>query len=170
MEEESVDNVELIRRSPRGLQIQVFTTAIVTLLIGFLGSWLIGIAFGWTSGGGSLASLTMWVVLVLIWAVSTFTLWFDWQIKRYEFSPDALIVHARIGQFGSTQSMYRYESILEVRMAQGFLGKQFNYGDIFLTIPKLNKEVVMNDIENPIRQVATIQKRLGEKGGSAMVV
>lgn len=166
-----MEDVELIRRSPRGLQIQIALTALISIVVGLLGSWLISILFGWTSGGGSLASLIMWIVLGFCWAISTFKLWFDWQIKRYEISPEALIVHAKIGQFGSSQSMYRYESIIAVQMTQGILGKRFGYGDIHLTIPKLDREVILNDIENPITQIAVIQKRLGERrGGSAMIV
>lgn len=153
----------LLKRSSKGLQAQIISSAIAAVLIALLATWLIGKLFGWTPNEGTGLKVLTWVVLVGAWAVMSLKLWFAWNIKRYEIAKDALIVHAKAGKFGTSQTVYRYESIISIRMTQGFLGKRFGYGDVRLTIPKLDGEVVMNDIENPLVQLAEVQKRIGEK-------
>jgi hypothetical protein len=54
-----------------------------------------------------------------------------------------------------------------MRMTQGFLGKRFGYGDVRIKIPMIENEVVMNDIENPVAQLAEVQKRVGERGANS---
>lgn len=151
----------LLKRSPRGLEAQIGISAVVTLVICIFAVWLFGKLFHWTeSGGWRLQALTC-VVLLFIWAGASLKLWYDWKIKRYEIGRDALIVHAKAGKLGTSQTIYRYESIISIRMTQGFLGKQFGYGDIRVTIPKIEQEVVLNDIEHPIEQLEGIQRRMG---------
>ncbi len=151
----------LLKRSPRGLEAQLGISALVTLLICLLAVWLFGRLFHWTeSGGWRLQALTC-IVLFLLWVFAALRLWYSWKIKRYEIGRDALIVHAKAGKLGTAQTIYRYESIISIRMTQGFLGKQFGYGDIRVTIPKLEHEVVMNDIEHPVEQLEEIQRRMG---------
>ncbi|MGB4758725.1 MAG: PH domain-containing protein [Candidatus Saccharimonadales bacterium] len=158
-----MDEKTLLKRSPRGLQAQVISSAVVTLLIGFLSSWLLNKLLGWTDGGGTTAKAITWLILIVMWAGASLKLWYDWKVKRYEIARDALIVHAKAGKLGMAQTIYRYESIISLRMTQGFLGKQFGYGDIRITIPKIDHEVVMNDIERPSDQLLEIQRRLGER-------
>lgn len=100
------------------------------------------------------------------WLVGAGKLWLDWHAKRYEIGKDTLIIHSKAGKFGKSQAVYRYESIISVRMTQGLLGKKFGYGDVWLTIPKLDKEVVMNDIDHPSEQLAEIQGRLAARAVS----
>lgn len=153
----------LIRRSPKGLWAQITTIGVLALLLFIFISWLISLLFGWTaSQGAGLKSLTF-IFFLGAWLVTSFKLWGDWKIKRYEITPDSIIVHAKAGQWGSAQTIYRYESIISVKMTQGFWGKKFNFGDVRLTIPKLDGDVVMNDIENPIEQLSELQKRMGER-------
>lgn len=157
----------LIRRSSKGLQAQIILTGITAVLIALLATWLIGKLFGWTPNEGTWLKSATWILLLLTWAFMSVKLWFAWNIKRYEIAKDALIVHAKAGKFGTSQTVYRYESIISIRMTQGFLGKRFGYGDVRITIPKIDGEVVMSDIENPVAQLAEVQKRMGERSGGA---
>lgn len=158
-----MEHVTELKRNPLGLQIQIILSAVLMIVIGLIASWLFAKLLGWTSRGGSTAETLTWIILALVWVVGSLKVWFDWRVKRYEVSADSLIVHARLGAFGSTQTIYRYESIISIRMTQGFLGKQFGYGDVRVTIPKLDHELVMNDIENPTIQLAEIRKRIDER-------
>lgn len=153
----------LLKRSSKGLQAQVIISGVATLLIALLATWLIAKLFGWTPNEGGILKTLTWVILIGAWAFSSLKLWSDWRIKRYEIAKDALVVHAKAGKWGSSQTIYRYESIISIRMTQGFLGKRFGYGDVRLTIPKLDGEVIMNDIEDPLTQLEEVQKRIGEK-------
>lgn len=151
----------LLKRSARGLEAQIGISAVVTLLICILAVWLFGRLFHWTeSGGWRLQALTC-IVLLFLWIFAAFRLWYTWKVKRYEIGRDALIVHAKAGKFGTSQTIYRYESIISIRMTQGFLGKQFGYGDIRVTIPKIEREVVLNDIERPMEQLEYMRRRMG---------
>lgn len=153
----------LLKRSSKGLQAQIIMSGIATLLIALLATWLIAKLFGWTPNEGTFLKTITWVFLVGAWVITSLRLWATWRIKRYEIAKDALIVHAKAGKWGSSQTIYRYESIISLRMTQGFLGKRFGYGDVRISIPKLENEVVMNDIEQPLEQLAEVQKRIGEK-------
>lgn len=159
-----MENTALLKRSPKGLQAQIILSGIVAFLGALFITWLTGKLFSWTPNQGHILKVITWVVLIGGWAVTALKLWADWSIIRYEIAKDALIVHAKAGKFGTSQTIYRYESIISLRMTQGFLGKQFGYGDVHISIPKLEHDVVMNDIERPLEQLAEIQSRVGERG------
>jgi len=163
-----MEEKELIRRSPLGLRMQIIVGGITAFFIAILVTWLVGFILGWTSSGGATTKRIVWIGLALAWAVGSLKLWFDWKMKRYEITKDSLIVHAKAGKMGSSQTIYRYESIISLRMTQGFLGKRYGYGDVHLTIPKIEGEVVMNDIENPLIQLAEIQKHMANKNQYAV--
>lgn len=155
-----------IKRSQHGMQVQMMLSAVMAILVGLLASWFFERLLGWTTGGGAFMEKVTWVLIGLAWGVSSLKLWFDWKAKRYEIAPDSLIVYARAGKLGSSQTIYRYESIVSARMTQGFLGKQFGYGDVRITIPSIDHEIVMNDIENPTQQLTGLQQRINERSHS----
>jgi hypothetical protein len=163
-----MEQKELIRRSPVGLRMQIVLSGIAALLIGLLATGLFNFLLGWTTGGGATLQRLVWVGLALTWVLGSLKLSFDWKMKRYEITQDSLIVHAKAGKMGSSQTIYRYESIISLRMTQDFLGKRYGYGDVHLTIPKIDGEVVMNDIENPLVQLAEIQKHMANKNEYAV--
>lgn len=163
-----------IKRSPIGLQAQIIVGLLLVGTIGVLASWLFLTILDWTPNDGKLLVIITWAVLLLGWVGGSVFLWFDWRFKRYEIAKDALIVHARLGIWGSTQTLHRYDMIFKVHMVQGFLGRRFGYGDVQLSIPLVEHPIVLNDVEDPMHQMAQIQKRLGEhssgNGVSAGVV
>lgn len=163
-----MEQKELIRRSPVGLRMQIIIGGITALFIALLATWILDFILGWTSSGGATTKRIVWIGLLLAWSIGSVKLWFDWKKKRYEITKDSLIVHAKAGKMGSSQTIYRYESIISLRMTQGFLGKRYGYGDIHLTIPKIEGEVAMNDIENPLAQLARIQKHMANTNQSAV--
>lgn len=153
----------LIKRSAKGLEVQVVAIGVAAVGSALLATWLLARLFALTSSSGVLTIVIVWLVFIGAWALGTAKLWFNWQVKRYEIGKDALIVHSKAGKFGKSQAIYRYESIISMRMTQGLLGKRFGYGDVLLSIPKLDKEVVMSDIDHPAEQLAEVQRRLAER-------
>lgn len=162
-----MENAVSIKRNPRGMQVQIIGSALGVLVMGLLASWLLDKVFGWTESGGATIKRLTWIVLIVIWGFTSLKLWYNWSVKRYEIAKDALLVHAKAGRLGTTQTVYRYESIISIRMTQGFLGKRFGYGDVRLAIPKLDGEIVLNDIADPLKQLAHLQERMQDsaKGG-----
>jgi len=165
-----MEDKTVLRRNPRGLQVQVVLSGIFAILLGGLASWLIAHLLHWAPDARALLDGLVWIFILGAWAIASLKLWFDWRVKRYEVTPDALLVTAKAGGMGMSQTVYRYESIISIRMTQGFLGKQFGYGDVRVTIPKLDSEIVMNDIERPHEQLLEIQHRMNERGSSTQAL
>lgn len=143
------------------MQAQILLMGVGALLVVLLGVWLLEKLLSKSTGGGAGAEMFLVGFVLVAWILASLKLWFDWRVKRYEIGPNDLVVHTKAGWFGSVQNIYRYESVISIRMTQGFLGKSFGYGDIRLSIPKLPDEVVLNDIEDPIHQLAELQHRMG---------
>jgi membrane protein YdbS with pleckstrin-like domain len=157
---------EVLKRSQKGLKAQIISIAVVAVILLIFSAFIFSKLFGWTPAEGKIAISLSWILIIGGWVVATVRLWLNWNNKKYEITEDAFIVHGKAGNFGKSQAIYRYESILSVKMTQGFLGKKYNYGDVRLTIPKLDKDVIMNDIENPMEQLAMVQKRINDKSKS----
>ena len=162
-----MDTITELKRNSLGLQVQIILSALLLLVLGLVTTWMVARLFGWTSGGGATLQTVIWIVLAIFWAGGSLKLWFNWRVKRYEIGADTIIVHAKLGTFGSSQTVYRYESIISIRMTQGFLGKQFGYGDIRITMPKLDRELVMNDIDDPPGQLQEIRRRMDDRSRQA---
>lgn len=153
----------ILKRSSKGLQVQIIALGVVSLLLAVFTTWLTSILFSWTPNQGRVLIALIWILFIGAWGFSALKLWKDWSIKRYEIAKDALIVHAKAGKWGSSQTIYRYESIISLKMTQGFLGKRYDFGDVHISIPKLDGEVIMNDIDHPLEQLQEVQKRIGER-------
>ena len=153
----------LLKRSSKGLKAQVIALGIAALLLAILTTLLTSILFSWTPNQGRILITIIWIFFIGGWGFTALKLWMDWNVKRYEIAKDAFIVHAKAGRWGTSQTIYRYESIISLKMTQGFLGKRYGFGDVHIAIPKLEGEVVMNDIDHPLEQLQEVQKRIGER-------
>lgn len=155
-----MENKILLKRSPVGMWVQIIGAGIGAFLLGVLITWLSSVVFKFASNGGLYIAIFTWVMLLGGWAFAALKLWVDWSIKRYEIGEDALSLHTKARGWATAQTVYRYESIISVRMTQGMLAKKFGYGDIEVSIPKLDEPIIMNDIEDPINQMQEIQNRM----------
>lgn len=155
----------LIRRSEAGLKSQLFTTGAIALVLAIIGTVLLRLFFKNTPNGGWLLVFITWILFIIAWGMQAFKAWSGWKAIRYEIGEEALVIHAGAGMFGSVQNLYRYESIISIRMVQGYWGKKFGFGDIYLTIPKIDNEVILRDIENPQQQILDLQTSIAKRGG-----
>ncbi len=157
----------LLKRSSKGLKVQIIALGVAALLLAIITTWLTSILFSWTPNQGRLLITLIWIFFIGGWSFTALKLWMDWNVKRYEIAKDAFIVHAKAGKWGSSQTIYRYESIISLKMTQGILGKRYGFGDVHITIPKLDGEVVMNDIDHPLEQLKEVQRRIGERSSGS---
>ena len=162
-----MEETTTLRRSSSGLRAQIITTGVLALILALFSDWVLSKLFGWTPNEGGLFVTIAWIVIIGGWAITALRMWFSWKAKRYEINKDAIIVYASAGKWGSSQTLYRYESIISLRMTQGFWGKRFGYGDVRITIPKIDQEVILYDIEEPAKQLAELQARLNERSVGA---
>ena len=158
-----MEQTTILKRSPKGLQVQVITLGVAALLLALFGTWASAKLFGWAPNQGFGLKVFIWIVLLAGWGITSIKLWFDWNVKRYEIAKDALIIHAKAGNWGTSKSIYRYESIISLKMTQGVMGKRFGYGDVHISIPKIEHDVVMNDIDHPVDQLSELQNRIRER-------
>lgn len=160
-------DVKLLRRSRAGLEARIITTGIVALAIGMMATIMFSILFGWTRYQGWFSISITWVVLFLGWVYTALKLKMKWDKIRYEISPDAIILYEKAGKFGGSKTIYRYESIISVRMTQDYLGKKYGYGNVHINIPKLDKEIVLKDVDHPNEQLAALQANIKTRDNAA---
>jgi uncharacterized membrane protein YdbT with pleckstrin-like domain len=134
------------------------------LLVGVLCSWITAVILSWSPSTENAVKIIIWLVLLTIWGIQSILSWKSWKSSTYEIGPESIRVNKKSGIFGSTQTIYRYESIIALRMTQGYFGKKYNFGDIRISIPKLDKEVVLRDIDAPSKQLEDIQNRINKRG------
>lgn len=158
---------KLIKRSADGLWIQIIITGVFALAAGMLITWLVGFVFQWTPRLEQFFTALAWILFLGGWGFISFKHWLGWKAVRYEISQHALIVHAKAGFMGEAQQVYRYDSIISMRFFQGFWGRKFDYGDIYLSIPKVEQEIRLSDIEQPHTQIQDIQKYITQHSGNA---
>ena len=145
------------------MQVQVITLGVAAFVLAIFGTWATAKLFGWAPNQGFGLKVLIWIMLLLGWGVTSVKLWFDWNVKRYEIAKDALIIHSKAGNWGTSKAIYRYESIISLKMTQGVMGKRFGYGDVHISIPKIEHDVVMNDIDHPVDQLSELQNRIRER-------
>lgn len=144
---------------------ELFKKQVIGGLIFLLGSaialqLIISMALSWAPVTEKVMSVLVWLTLPVLALVLYITIRIDWKSRYYEISDEAIVIHKKLGLFGNTESVYRYESMISIRMEQNYFGKKWGYGDIRITIPKLEKQVVLRNISNPSQHLAEIQKRL----------
>ena len=163
----SMHDKQLIQRSNQGLIAQVVTTGVIALLIVIFGTLFFSAAFSWTQTEGKISVLLLWFFIFGGWAFTSLKSWLSWKAQFYEIGPESLVVHVKAGMWGSAQTMYRYESFISTRMVQGFWGKRFGFGDVYISIPKMENGVILRDIADPTVQLSGIQKKMEERSAGA---
>jgi hypothetical protein len=156
------DERVVLQRSKVGLRVQIIGTGILSFLLILFSNYVLGKLLGWTPNEGQFLKLLLTLFIIGGWLVTSIKLYMDWNIKKYEISSEAFIVHGRAGKWGRSKAIYRYDSIISMKMTQGFWGRKYNYGDVRLTVPRLDKDLIMHDINNPIDQLQEVQKRVSE--------
>lgn len=157
---------DYLQKSNIGVRTHIILTAFFALIFGIFGAWAFSRLFGWTPSQGRVASTIAWILLAGGWAIASVFMWLDWKSRSYHVGENGITVNDGIGRFGASKEIFRYESIISLRSTQGFWGKRFNYGDIRIAIPKLDKEVVLKGILNPSDVLSKIQSQINERGAN----
>lgn len=88
-----------------------------------------------------------------------------WDATHFILGEDALLVTRMRGLMGmTTQDVYLYESILSARVQQTYFGQKYGYGDIELTIPKLDRQIILREVVNPDQQLLILKAQMESKG------
>lgn len=88
-----------------------------------------------------------------------------WDGTHFMLGPDALIITRLRGLMGmKTQDVYLYESIISARVQQSYMGQKYGYGDIELTIPKLERTLILREVDDPDQQILLLKAHMENKG------
>jgi len=88
-----------------------------------------------------------------------------WDATHFILGEDALLITRMRGLMGTTtQDVYLYESIISARVQQSYMGQKYGYGDIELTIPKLERTLILREVANPDQQLLLLKARMENKG------
>jgi uncharacterized membrane protein YdbT with pleckstrin-like domain len=159
-----------LKKSSKAIQFSILGSLLVVVVLCLLAMTILAIFLSWAPNVERFMILVTWVVLLAGWLFSSIVQLINWQARAYEVDAESIRLTKSIGLFKSTKVVYRYESIISVRMDQGFWGKRFGYGNIYFAIPKLEKEEVLRGIENPIVQLEELQARLHKRGADTQAL
>lgn len=162
-----MQEVKLLRRSRAGLETKVIATGIVALILGLVATIAFYILFSWTRFSGWYLIYGTWLILFIGWGSASIRAKLKWDKIRYEISPESIIKYEKAGKMGGSKAVYRYESIISVRMTQDYFGKRNGYGNVHILIPKLDKELILKDIDRSEQQLRSLQANIEARGSTA---
>lgn len=160
-------NAKLLRRSRAGLESKIISTGIIALVLGIVATIVISLMFSWTKNQGWFFIAGTWLMLFFGWGYTAIRSKIRWDKVRYEITPESIIIYEKAGKLGGSKTIYRYESIISVRMTQDYFGKRYGFGDVHIVIPKLDKELILKDIEQPDSQLRSLQANIEARGSTA---
>jgi membrane protein YdbS with pleckstrin-like domain len=155
-----------LRKSQKKLEFVIISTAIVAI---FLIVFIIIVVNNLLSWAPRLEQAIITVSLIgipLLWILQLIGLYASWNATRYTISEDGIRISHKQGLMGRSSTVYRYESIISAELRQSYFGERYGYGDIYLTIPKLDKDVVLSSIDVPQLPMEYIQKRVANLKGN----
>ena len=159
--------VKLLHRSRAGLESKIISAGVVALILGIAATIVISVMFSWTKYQGWFLIAGSWLILFFGWGYTAIRSKIRWDRVRYEITPESIIIYEKAGKLGGSKTVYRYESIISVRMTQDYLGKRYGFGDVHIVIPKLDKELILKDIEQPDKQLNSLQANIEARGSTA---
>ena len=131
-----------------------------------LSAWVIYVMFHWNRVNQWKLILLATFATVLVWAVQSWLLYASWKASSYEIGPEFVTVTTSQGIFALKTTSYRYESMISVSLRNGIMGKTGPFSEIHIGIPRLNKAVVIKDLQDPHAALQAIQSHLNERGSS----
>ena len=161
-----MENSYPIVRSSDGLRIKIVSLGILALITAVFTSFIILLLFKLVDNTGIALVAFIWVLMTGAWGLGSLKIWGDWLTEHYELTPDSIVIHKKEDNEDVSQSIYRYESVISLRLIQSKYGKKHNYGDVYLTIPKIDKELVLRDVEEPLNQLAVLKKQIDSRPGN----
>lgn len=108
--------------------------------------------------------LALWVLLPLMWAGWALALRAKWDKTSYALTDDAIVLSTKQLGGGGRKQLYRYDAILSVSASSGLWGGRYNYGDIALDIPRLDRQVMLRHVANPEDVAEQIKSHVAHHG------
>lgn len=159
-----------IHRSEDAYRVVLWFIAIGSLLVALFGALVIGAMFTIASGGHGFSRILTFLIIMGFAGLAAMIYHIKWHAVEYILRPEGIIVGRSVGVFGKKQKVYLYESIITASVNQNYFGNRYGYGDIHVTIPKLEKKLILKDVEIPDKQIEDLYARIKAKAGAHNVL
>ena len=157
-------------KSVKAFKVRLTFIAVISFLVAILSAAVFGAFFKLALGGyNGTRALTFLAVLFLA-GVASMIYYGRWQANTYELRSEGIVVNTGFGNFSRKQKLYLYESIISVSFNQDYFGKKYGYGNVHVTIPKLEKKLILEDIEKPDQNLSALQIHIKGRDGSSKVL
>lgn len=160
-----------LKKSPKAFKVKLTAIAVLSVLVALLAALLIGAFFKLAWGGHYGTRILTFLAVMFLAGLAAMIYYGRWQAHTYELRPEGIVVNTGFGNFSRKQKLYLYESIISVSFNQNYFGKKYGYGDVHITIPKLEKKLVLEDVEKPDQHLSVLQGHIQiREGGSKVLV
>ncbi len=136
-----------LRQTSLVLLFRIFLVELFFALIAFFPRYIL-------FESGEFSSPTFFWILRIANLCFIVAMFLRWQFTYYVVSTDALSTHR--GFLFNRLQTFDLQSIRSVKVQQGLIGKVFDFGDIIMESPLLEKHVVLKNISNPIQHAKTV--------------
>lgn len=159
-------NAVEMQRSEKSFRMETRTILIGAFLTALLAAIMVRMFMRFTAEVHLLSGVLIFVgVMFLAW-IAILIRSKKWDATHFILGEDALMVTRMRGLMGmTTQDVYLYESIISARVQQTYFGQKYGYGDIELTIPKLERQIILRDVADPAQQLQILKSQMENKGG-----
>lgn len=138
----------------------------MAVLVGLLAALIFGGLFKIVVGGYNGSRIITFLLVMVLTGIASMIFYGKWQANHYLLRAEGIVVTWGFGDFSRKQKLYLYESIISVSINQNYFGKKYGYGDIHVTIPKLDRKLILRDITEPTKQLRLFEQQIESKSGA----
>lgn len=153
-----------LRTNDMGLRVRIATAGVAVLGICLFMTIVFRDVLGLGTNIERYVLLALWVLLPAMWLIGSAMARSKWGKTTYKLTDDSLVVIQGNGFGGKSRQLYRYDSIISVDIEQDAWGTRHGYGDIYLQIPRLDKQIVLRGVMEPEKQTKALKARIAHRG------
>lgn len=157
-------------KSQKALHVEITLIAIATTLTAILSGLIIGAFFKFMIGSFNGSRILTFLIVLGIGGIAAMIYYAKWQAQTYILRHEGIVVSNGLGNFSRKQKLFLYESIISVSFNQNYFGKKYGYGNLHITIPKLDQKLILKDVVEPDEQLPLLQQHIQNKAGTNNVL
>lgn len=158
-----------IKRSQKALNIKINMFIVGFVILDIICLIILLIPFNFLDDNFTFWGVIFILTSVILLLLSILYIKLAWRNTKYAITEKGITIKNGVGFLN--EEAFRLESIISVRVRQGYLGHHFGYGDVVIDIPKLPGEpdVILHDIDKPatILRLLREQLRITSKSGGS---
>lgn len=156
---------KLLERNFHAFMVQLWFMAIGGFIVAVIIGIMVGAFFTLLLGSADWSGFLTFLIILFMIGFAAMIYYIKWQSIEYLLGPEAILVTTSVGAVGKKQKVYLYESIISASFNQNIFGRKYGYGDMHITIPKLDQKLILKDVDRPGAQLPFLQDRIKQKVG-----